>query len=80
MIKPTVQFVRRYWDRLFLSMIPIVAIAAAIGLFFLNPIDNLIVIVWLPFLWLVVRYCARTVVPRPAVVRAAHHCDDRSDG
>ena len=46
---------RRDWDRAFLGVIAMMAIASAVGLLFGGPMDNLIVVVWTLPLWLLVR-------------------------
>jgi len=58
---------RAYWDRTFFRLMPVVAVAAAIGLMFGNPIDNLIVIAWIPPLWILIRFIAPTTDSRIAV-------------
>ena len=46
---------KRQWDRAFLLAIAVLTPAAAIGLFFGGPLDNLIVVGWMLPLWLVAR-------------------------
>jgi hypothetical protein len=52
----TIMSRKELWDRMFFRLvIPAITVAAAIGLFFGNPVDNLVVISWIVPLWILVR-------------------------
>jgi|GEM_PF-6180709 len=50
---------RRQWDIVFLLLLPVIAFSAGIGHYFGAPLNNLIVLCWLPPAWLLARMRAR---------------------
>ena len=62
---------RKCWDWTFIRLMPAVVVAAAIGLLFGNPVDNLIVIAWIPPLWILVRFLSPTMDSRIDVHESA---------
>lgn len=53
---------QRDWDRAFLLVLPVLAVATAVGVFFGGPLDNAIVLGWAPSLWLLARSLKKSTI------------------